>query len=172
MKFRKILSHALPVFLFAILAAGSNDEYSPPPYNSTNTRAKAQRGLVDAQNGKIEDGLYWAQQAKRNILRARKDNPYYYEENQETMDNDLDYIEDIISQIKDLERESAEKKRLEAEENDSLDEANQELDSLNFGDNDAYPDDPNQYIYQEPTIDSPGSSYEGGFSPGFSNEGG
>jgi len=136
MKFRKILSHALPVFLFAILAAGSgskqdincggnNEQYSvrcdevvappPPPYISAKTRAKAQRGLFDAQNGKIEKGLYWAEQAKKINLDARRDHPDFYEENQETMDNDLDYIEDSISQIKDLERESAEKKRLEAE---------------------------------------------------------
>ena len=136
MKFSKLISHALPVFLFAILAAGSgskqdincggnNEQYSvrcdevvappPPPYISAKTRAKAQRGLFDAQNGKIEKGLYWAEQAKKINLDARRDHPDFYEENQETMDNDLDYIEDSISQIKDLERESAEKKRLEAE---------------------------------------------------------
>jgi len=136
MKFSKLISHALPVFLFAILAAGSgskqdincggnNEQYSvrcdevvappPPPYISAKTRAKAQRGLFDAQNGKIEKGLYWAEQAKKINLDARRDHPDFYEENQETMDKDLDYIEDSISQIKDLERESAEKKRLEAE---------------------------------------------------------
>ena len=179
MKFSKLISHALPVFLFAILAAGSgskqdincggnNEQYSvrcdevvappPPPYISAKTRAKAQRGLFDAQNGKIEKGLYWAEQAKKINLDARRDHPDFYEENQETMDNDLDYIEDSISQIKDLERESAEKKRLEAEENDSLDEANQELDSLNFGNNNEnkFDDikDPNEYIFQSPQTPS------------------
>ncbi len=148
----------------------------------SNLRSKAELGLREAKQGKFDSGLFWAKQARSGVLDVEEKSPSAYKN--QNIDQDLAYIDNIIAQIEEMKKAAAEKKKLEKEEaaakkrkedadaektdipkstNDSLDEANKELETFDFGDNndDNLPDDPNQYIYKEPTIDSPGSSYEG-----------
>ncbi len=164
MSLKKLISHSLPVFIFAVLAAGSSDnEPAPPDPNepapiSWIRSSRIELGAEEARKGNFDDAIYWLKQGKSELEEWKDyDNDHFEEEN---MSED---ITEINTMITDIERQK------KAANEDSLDEVNEELKTFNFDDNDDNDlDNPNKYIYQEPTITTPGSSYD---APGSSYDG-
>ena len=81
MKFRRIISHALPVFLFAILAGGSSETDStsdPVSFTQTNAgiycKSVIQKMLRDPDSYKYEDA--YVQSSKVAIIQFRSKNGF------------------------------------------------------------------------------------------------
>ncbi len=144
---RSTVACLLSLSLF-LLTGCDNDA---PPSISWIRSSRIELGAEEAEKGNFDQAIYWLKQGKDALEEwEAHDNDHFEEEN---MSEDITNINNMIA---DIERQKKDANK------DSLDGANKELETFNFDDNDDdYPDDPNQYIYQEPIIDSPGSSYEG-----------
>jgi len=159
---------------------GLGSEY-PPPHEGYvpkedlvaclgNACAKAETGLRLAKEGKFDDGLFLAKQARNSLMNKRGN--HFFNSRKDYL-NDRSKIEYIITEIEEMKKAAAEKKKKEREEKEKLDreldekkksqesfldDANEELNRLNFGNNNEnkFDDikDPNDYIFQSPQTPS------------------